>query len=146
MKSFYRRTIVGGLVTGLMAARFSLAKENEMKIECSFNDQVFTVTLVDNPSARDLLSLLPLNDLSITDYATNEKIAYLPRKLTEAGAARFGNEAPGDLCYYAPWGNLAFFHAGYRWSGGLIRLGRLDGGTGPLLVRGSFPLRIRSLS
>lgn len=146
MKSFYRRTIVGGLVTGLMAPRFSLAKENDMKIECSFNDQVFTVTLVDNPSARDLLSLLPLNDLSITDYATNEKIAYLPRKLTEAGAARFGNEAPGDLCYYAPWGNLAFFHAGYRWSGGLIRLGRLDGGTAPLLARGSFPLRIRSLS
>lgn len=146
MKSFYRCTIVGGLVTGLMAPRFSLAKENDMKIVCSYNDQVFTVTLVDIPSARDLLSLLPLNDLSITDYATNEKIAYLPRKLTGAGAARFADEAPGDLCYYAPWGNLAFFHAGYRWSGGLIRLGRLDGGTAPLLVRGTFPLRIRSLS
>ena len=146
MKLFHRRTIVGGLLTAAMTPRLALAKENAMQIECSFHDQVFTVTLADNPSARDLLSLLPLNDLSITDYATNEKIAYLPRKLTEAGAARFGGEAPGDLCYYAPWGNLAFFHAGYRWSSGLIRLGRLDGGITPLLVRGTFPLRIRSLT
>lgn len=116
-----------------------------MKIECSFDDQVFAITLDDNPSAHDLLSLLPLNNLSITDYATNEKIAYLPRKLTEAGAARFGGETPGDFCYYAPWGNLVFFYAGYRWSNGLIRLGRLDGGIAPLMVRGTFSLRIRSL-
>jgi hypothetical protein len=38
-------------------------------------------------------------------------------------------------------GNLAFFHAGYRWSRGLIRLGRLDGGPAPLLVRGEHALR-----
>ncbi|RVG13858.1 hypothetical protein CN234_06035 [Sinorhizobium meliloti] len=51
-----------------------------------------------------------------------------------------------DLCYYAPWGNLAFFYAGYRYSAGLIRLGRLDGGVEPLLTRGKFPLRIERLS
>jgi hypothetical protein len=31
----------------------------------------------------------------------------LPRKLTEEDGGPFGNEAPGDLAYYAPWGNLA---------------------------------------
>jgi hypothetical protein len=31
-----------------------------------------TATLYDNPSARDLASMLPL-DLSIDDYSTNEK-------------------------------------------------------------------------
>ena len=51
-------------------------------------------------------------------------------------------EAPGDLCYYAPWGNLALFHGPYRWSRGLYRLGRLDAGPEPLLTRGKFPLRI----
>ncbi|WP_290689834.1 MULTISPECIES: cyclophilin-like fold protein [unclassified Haematobacter] len=111
-----------------------------MRLRFTFADQSFTATMEDNPWAQDLLSMLPL-DLTITDYSTNEKIAYLPRKLIGNGSDRFVREAAGDLCYFAPWGNLAFFHAGYRWSSGLIRLGRLDGGVDPLLVRGEFPLR-----
>lgn len=116
-----------------------------MKIRIAFASHDFTATLYDNPSARDFASMLPL-DLTIDDYANNEKIAYLPRKLTEEGSGPFANEAPGDLCYYAPWGNLAFFYAGYRYSSGLIRLGRLDGGIEPLLTRGKFPLRIEHLT
>lgn len=117
-----------------------------MKIRISFGEQTLTATLEDNPSARDFASLLPLRDLSIDDYAHNEKISYLPRKLTEAGSGPFGNEHPGDLCYYAPWGNLALFYAGYRWSKGLIRLGRIDGGFEALMLRGKFPLRIEPIS
>jgi hypothetical protein len=116
-----------------------------MRIRCRFEEEAFTVTLLDNPSARDFVTMLPL-DLGIEDYSSNEKIAYLPRKLTEEGSGPFSNEAAGDLCYYAPWGNLAFFHGGYRYSSGLIRLGRLDGGPRPLLKRGKFPLRIEHLS
>ena len=85
-------------------------------------------------------SMLPL-DLVIEDYSTNEKIVYLPRKLTEKGTSPFENEAPGDLCYYAPWGNLALFYANYRYSKGLIRLGRLDD-ISPLLSRGKFDVHI----
>lgn len=115
-----------------------------MHLRFVFADQDFTVTLEDNPCARDLVSMLPL-DLTIDDYSSNEKIAYLPRKLTEEGGGRFGNEAVGDLCYYAPWGNLAMFHGPYRWSRGLIRLGRLDQGPAPLLVRGEHPMRVEVL-
>jgi hypothetical protein len=115
-----------------------------MRIRCTFNGLAFTATLFDTPSARDFASMLPL-DLSIEDYSTNEKIAYLPRKLTEEGSGPFSNEAPGDLCYYAPWGNLVFFYDSYRYSKGLIRLGRLDGGFEPLLKRGKFPLGIEPL-
>lgn len=117
-----------------------------MNIRISFNDKNMTATLEDNPSARDFASMLPLDDLVIDNYANNEKISYLPRKLTEEGSGPFGNERPGDLCYYAPWGNLVFFYAGYRWSRGLIRLGRIDGGFDPLLARGKFPLRIERIS
>lgn len=116
-----------------------------MRIRCAFGGQSFTATLLDNPSARDFASMLPL-EITIEDYATNEKIAYLPRKLSEAGDGPFANEQPGDLCYYAPWGNLAFFYAGYRYSSGLIRLGRLDDRIEPLLTKGKFPLRIELLS
>lgn len=116
-----------------------------IRLGLTFADQDFAATLEDNASARDLVSMLPL-DLTISDYSSNEKIAYLPRKLTEEGSTRFGNEAPGDLCYFAPWGNLAMFHGPYQWSRGLIRLGRLEGGPAPLLVRGEHPLRVVVLS
>lgn len=117
-----------------------------MKIRIAFNDQTVIAALEDNPSARDFASLLPLHDLSIDNYAHNEKISYLPRKLSEEGKGPFGNERPGDVCYYAPWGNLAFFYAGYRWSQGLIRLGRIEGSFDPLLSRGKFPLHIERVS
>jgi hypothetical protein len=112
-----------------------------MQIECAFDAHVFTATLEGNPAARDLLAMLPLG-LTIEDYSNNEKIAYLPRKLSERGAAPFGGEAVGDLCYYAPWGNLVFYYASYRYSSGLIRLGRLDAGPKPLMTRGKFALRL----
>ena len=67
---------------------------------------------------------------------------YPPRKLTEEASGPFEGEAAGDLCYYAPWGNLAMFHAGYEYSKGLIRLGRFDGSYKPLLTRGKFSLLI----
>jgi hypothetical protein len=110
-----------------------------MQIRFCFLTHDFVATLEGNPTARDLISMLPL-ELTIDDYSNNEKIAYLPRKLTERGAAPYGSEAVGDLAYYAPWGNLVFYYAPYRYSPGLIRLGRLHGGILPLMDRGKFPL------
>ncbi|EKJ94922.1 major facilitator superfamily protein [Bradyrhizobium lupini HPC(L)] len=98
----------------------------------------------DNPSARDFYSMLPL-DLTVDDFASSEKIAYLPRKLTDDGKARFGNERPYDICYYAPWGNLALFFVDYSYSRDLIRLGRFETGQDALHVPGKFPLRIEAL-
>jgi hypothetical protein len=113
----------------------------DVKVRFIFDKHTVDTTLHDNPSARDLASMLPL-DLKIEDYSNNEKIAYLPRKLTEVGSGPFGNEQPGDLCYYAPWGDVILFYAAYRYSSGLIRLGRVDGSIEPMLTRGTFPLRI----
>lgn len=151
MKSSFqisRRSFAGALVAASFAPRLAFGQSKSevqiLKVEFEFSRHVFQATLFDNPSSRDFASMLPL-ELKIDDYASNEKIAYLPRKLTEEGSGRFGDEAPGDLCYYAPWGNLAFFYAGYRYSRGLIRLGRLDGGFAPLLTKGEFPLRARVL-
>jgi hypothetical protein len=144
-----RRTLLATALASAAASRFAFGQAQSeraiMKIECAFSDHVFTASLYDNPSARDFASMLPL-DLTIEDYSTNEKIAHLSRKLTEEGSGPFTNEAPGDLCYYAPWGNLAFFYAGYRFSHGLIRLGRLDRDFAPLLTRGRFPFRITRVS
>jgi hypothetical protein len=112
-----------------------------MRLRCHFADQDFAYRLVDNPTVPDFVSMLPLN-LTISDFSTNEKIAHLPRRLDEGGLADFDDEAPGDLCYFRGWGNLAFFHDDYRYRGDLIRLGRIEGGVEPLSLRGEFPLRL----
>lgn len=152
-RSINRRLLLGaaiaaavgqGLAHGQQDSDPASQEPTHMRVRLTFNGQTMTATLYDNPSARDFHSMLPL-DLTIDNYANNEKIAYLPRKLTEESSGPFGNEQPGDLCYFAPWGNLALFYAGYRWSSGLIRLGRLDDGFEPLLTRGEFPLRIEAL-
>lgn len=132
-------------LVSVLTHRAQAQEKTAMRLRFAFADQDFTATLENNPSAHELFSMLPL-DLTINDYSTNEKISYLPRKLAEDGSVRFGNEAVGDLCYYAPWGNLVMFYASYRWSRGLLRLGRLDDGIAPLMMRGEFPLRVEALS
>ena len=127
----------------LLAARPILAQTGAppMRIRCTFADQDFTVILQDSATTRDFISLLPL-DLTISDFSTNEKIAHLPRRLDEGGLVDYTDEAPGDLCYFRGWGNLAFFHDSYHYRGDLIRLGKIQGGVDPLLIKGEFPLRI----
>jgi hypothetical protein len=112
----------------------------DMRVSLTLNGMTVTATLYDNPSARDFYSMLPL-DLTIKDFSTNEKIVYLPRKLTEERRGPFGNEQPGDLCYYIPWGNLALYYGNYTYGSSLIRLGRFDSFE-PMLMRGEFPVRI----
>jgi len=98
-----------------------------MKLQIRLDTLALSVLLDDNPSARDLLGLLPLN-LSLEDYAATEKIASLPRRLSTAQAPRGVTPRAGDLAYYAPWGNLALFHQDFGFSTGLIRLGRIEQG------------------
>ena len=112
-----------------------------MKIRIAFDGHDFTATLYDNPSARDLASPCFRSISPSADYANNEKIAYLPRKLTDEGSGPFANELPGDLCY-SPLGQPRTVLRRLRYSSGLIRLGRFDGGFEPLLTRGKFPLRV----
>ena len=129
-----RRALLGGAlaVPLLPGLAFGQSEETLMQIRIAFDGQTFTATLFDHASARELAAMLPL-ELTLSDFGGNEKIAYLPRKLTEL------------VCYYVPWGNLAFFHGSYESTRDLVRLGRLDGGVEPLLRRGDFPVRIETL-
>jgi hypothetical protein len=51
----------------------------------------------------------------------------------------------GDFSYYAPWGNLAIFHKPFRYSAGLVRLGRVDTGVEILRTEGSMAARLEVL-
>jgi hypothetical protein len=112
-----------------------------MKIRLKFDDRNITATLRDSKTTQDFISLLPLT-LALEDYAEIEKIGYLPRKLSTQDAPTSSDFTPGDLAYYAPWGNLAIHHNEFGYANGLVILGTIDGGKEALIVPGSVMVTI----
>lgn len=100
-------------------------QETKMKVRITIGGKAVTATLAGNETAKDFASLLPLT-LTLKDYADNEKISDLPKKLSKKGAPASYDPSAGDITYYAPWGNLALFHKDGHDSPGLIKLGSFD--------------------
>lgn len=109
---------------------FSESAESEAtgrKISLQINGQIYSATLYDTPLADALYDMLPLT-VSFEDYNRTEKIGYLPDKQTlPTEEATDGFEpSSGDLCYYAPWGNLSLFYKSFRYSDNLYSIGHAD--------------------
>ena len=136
-----RRAVLVG-AAALMVPAVACAQSQRMRV--SFDDQQVTYQLFDNPTVRDLVSMLPA-ELEIQDFSTNEKIVHLPRRLDEGGFEAFSDETPGDLCYFLGWGNLALFHDDYTFRDDLIRLGHIEGDVAPLLHKGTYPVWIEMI-
>lgn len=122
----------------------SSPEANTMQIRLTINGQSTTATLIDNPATRDFIALLPMT-LTLEDYASTEKIAYLPKKLSTQGAPPGVDPEVGDIAYYAPWGSLAIFYRGFGYSAGLIKLGHLGAGIEALNIRGSLKVTIEAI-
>ncbi len=103
------------------------------------NGESVIATLGDGASARAFRALLPLT-LDLTDYNATGKIADLPTRLATEGEPAGVDPKPGDLAYYAPWGNLVIFYKDFTYSRGLVRLGRLD--RVPDTFRRSAPVKV----
>jgi hypothetical protein len=116
-----------------------------MQIRLRVGDTEIMATLNDSHTARDFISLLPLT-LTLEDYARTEKIGYLPRKLSTAGAPAGSDPAVGDIAYYAPWGNLALFYRDSGYANGLLILGKLDSGVEALNVSDPATVTIELVS
>lgn len=114
------------------------------KIRMIFASHEVVITMFDSPASRDFLSLLPLES-EFKDYAGEEKITYLPRKLDTSDSPN-PSESSGDFTYYRPWGNLAVFYRGFGSSGQLTVLGRIESGKDKLAsMTGNFTARIERI-
>lgn len=112
-----------------------------MKIRLIVNDQTLSATLEDSVPAREFAAQLPIT-LQLEDHAATEKIAQLPYRLNIAGEPDGFTPVAGDIAFYAPWGNLALFHRPFRYSKGLVRLGRIQGDLQALRAEGPVEARI----
>lgn len=102
-------------------------EEAAQMIRLTFTDGEIVVKLEENSAAEDLVSRLPLT-MSFEDFNGTEKISYLESELDISGAPDSCTPQAGDLTYYAPWGNLAFFYNDFRESPQLVPLGTITEG------------------
>lgn len=99
----------------------------KIRIDIDGTQQPLFATLAMSPTVEDFIKQLPLT-LTLKDYDSTEKIADLPTKLTTQSTPLGYAGKAGDLTYYAPWGNLAFFYkdSDVGYANGLVLLGKLD--------------------
>ena len=102
-------------------------ENTERKLKMTVNGKEVAITLYDTPAANALYDMLPL-DLTFEDFNGIEKISYLSQGLPTEGEPDGCDPDVGDLCLYAPWGNLSIFYQDFRYSDSLIMLGHIDSG------------------
>ncbi len=112
-------------------------------IEFVIGGKTYQAELLDNDAAKDLAAKMPLT-LPFEDYASTERIAYLPSKLRTGNAPQSSKPEKGSVSYFAPWGNLAVFLHPFRESDGLVPLGKISAeGLAALEKSGDHPVTIR---
>ena len=108
------------------------------KLKMTVAEQTITIVLYDTPTANALYEALPM-ELNFSDYNGTEKIAYPPETLPTEGEPDGCDPEVGDLCLYAPWGNLCIFYQDFRYSDSLIKLGYVESGMDILTdINGDF--------
>lgn len=100
-------------------------KNMEKQLKISFGNVELSAILYDNPTTQDFISRLPITT-ELEDYANNEKIFYPKPKLSTEGAPEGYEPSKGDITYFAPWGDVAIFYKDFRYSEGLISLGKIE--------------------
>ena len=115
-----------------------------MRMRLTVGDHTATAALLDNETAHDFASLLPLT-LAMHDLFGREKPGQLPRALA-SGGLRQSTYQVGDLGYWSPSRDLAIFyhHDGQRIPNpGIVIIGRIDSGLDVIAsAGGAFHLTI----
>lgn len=113
-----------------------------MNIRIDIGSTSMAATLEDNPTARDFASLLPLT-VTLRDFSDAEKVSgALPKRLSEEGAPATDAGAVGDIAYYAPWGNIAFYRGRGPDASGVIKIAKITSGIKALNQRGEAHVTI----
>jgi len=118
----------------------------DVKLKLTFNNEEVIVRMIDNPTSRDFITLLPLT-LTLEDYAGTEKINYLQKELSTEEAPSGIDPSIGDFTYFAPWGNLAIYYKDFGYSNGLIKIGEIESGLEKLeSMTGDFTVEIEKIN
>lgn len=120
-------TAVLPAASALAASQTTAAAADTNTLTLVVDGQEILITLYDTPAANALYDMLPL-ELQFEDFNHTEKISDLPEELPTEEEPDGCDPDIGDLCLYAPWGNLSVFYQDFPYSEGLIPLGHVDAG------------------
>ena len=136
-------TLAVGLALSLIPQRASSEGTQNMKINIKVSGKTVTAKLMDNPTARDFASLLPLN-MSMKDLFGREKFSHLQKALSENGP-RTNTYEVGDIAYWSPAHDVAIYyqHDGESIpSPDVIPIAKISSGTELFNVPGSVKVTI----
>lgn len=115
---------------------------HRVNIRIAIGSRSMAATLEDNPTARDFVALLPLT-LTLRDFSDAEKVSdALPKRLSEEGAPATDAGDVGDIAYYAPWANVAFYRGRGPDASGVIKIARITSGIDALNQPGQVRVTI----
>ena len=116
-------------------------REENMQMHLRIGNQVFSVSLTDNPTARSFYSMLPMT-LDMSELNGNEKYHYLNRSLPSA-SERVGRIEAGDVMLYGD-NCVVLFYKSFSTSYTYTRIGHVTNIAGLVeaLGRGSVQVQI----
>ncbi|WP_211274026.1 cyclophilin-like fold protein [Neoasaia chiangmaiensis] len=99
-----------------------------VKLQIQIGNTRMLATLNNSPTAHSFAALLPIT-MTLRDLSTAEKVSdALPTRLSEEGAPKRDMGTIGDIAYYAPWGNIAFYRDEGPDASGVIKIGKIISG------------------
>jgi hypothetical protein len=129
--------------SGASPQRASSQRSHNMKININIGGKTLTATLVDNATAREFASVLPLT-LSLNDLFGREKFGDLPKALSENGPRGKRYEV-GDIAYWPPDHQFAIYYSQDGQSiplPGIIPIAKIEGVAEAFNVPGSVKVTI----
>jgi hypothetical protein len=112
--------------------------EKHMQIRLTVNDKTITAKVIESPTARDFISLLPLT-LTMNDLFKREKFGHLPRTIS-TDSKHAHTYALGDIAYWSPGPDIAIY---YHYDGeripdpGVVVIAKIGAGLDVLDVSGA---------
>lgn len=97
-----------------------------MQIRVENKDLKIDFQLNDSGASKDLVKQLPIT-LDVDNFGGNEKIFYPENKLN-VNDTSLADPETGDLCYYAPWGDVVMYYKPTSSAPGLYSLGKVISG------------------
>ena len=114
--------------TRVDSATIVQAEGARVQIRITIGAANLAATLEDNPTARDFAVQLPLT-VTLRDFGAAEKVSgELPKRISEQSAPATAAGTVGDIAYYAPWGNIAFYRERGPNASGVIKIATITSG------------------
>lgn len=117
-----------------------------IKLQIHIGNTNMLAILNNSLTAQSFAALLPIT-MTLRDLSPAEKVSdALPTRLSEEGAPKRDMGMIGDIAYYAPWGNIAFYRDEGPNASGVIKIGKIISGVEALNYSGRVTITVSRMN